>query len=64
MIIVVIIIMMMIVVILIVIFIIVIIVIHICHSTIGRHYLSNATCLTRPRLFYVLFVVSRTIIIC
>ena len=28
----------------------------------GRHYLSNATCLTRPRLLYALFVVSRSTI--
>ena len=27
--------------------------------TIGRHYLSNATCLIRPHLFYALFTVSR-----
>ena len=26
---------------------------------VGRHYLSNATCLMRPRLIYELFVVSR-----
>ena len=24
----------------------------------GRHYLSNATCLIRPHLFYAFFVVS------
>ena len=30
----------------------------------GWHYLSNATCLIRPRLFYVLFVVSRIALIC
>ena len=30
----------------------------------GWHYSSNATCLMRPRLFYVLFVVSRTTITC
>ena len=30
----------------------------------GWHYLSTATCLMRPRLFYVLFVVSRITIIC
>ena len=29
----------------------------------GWYYLSIATCLTRPRLFYVLFAVSRTTII-
>ena len=29
----------------------------------GWHYLSNATCLVRPRLFYACFVVSRTTII-
>ena len=31
---------------------------------IGWHYLSNATCLIRPRLFYALFIVSRIIMIC
>ena len=31
---------------------------------IGWHYLSNATCPIRPRLFHALFVVPRTIIIC
>ena len=31
---------------------------------IGWHYLSNATCLMRPRLFYVRFVVSRITILC
>ena len=30
----------------------------------GRHYLSNATCLVRPRLLYACFVVSRTTIAC
>ena len=30
----------------------------------GWHYLSNATCLMRPRLFYACFVVWRTIVIC
>ena len=29
----------------------------------GCHYLSNATCLIRPHLFYALSVVSRTIIV-
>ena len=33
-------------------------------ATLGKHYLSNATCLMRPRLFYAPCVVSRTIIIC
>ena len=32
--------------------------------TVGCHYLSNATCLTRPQLFCACFVVSRTSIIC
>ena len=31
---------------------------------VGRHYLSNATCLMRPRSFSAFFVVSRIIIIC
>ena len=35
-----------------------------CWTYFGWHYLSNATCLLRPRLFYAWFVVSRTIIIC
>ena len=30
----------------------------------GWHYLSDATCLMRPRLFYVLFAVSRITVIC
>ena len=30
----------------------------------GWHYLSNPTCLMRTRLFYVLFVVSRIIMVC
>ena len=30
----------------------------------GEDYSSDATCLTRPRLFHVFLVVSRTIIIC
>ena len=30
----------------------------------GWHYLSNATCLIRPHVFYVFFVVSRIAIIC
>ena len=30
----------------------------------GWHYLSNATCLIRPHVFYALFIVSRIIIIC
>ena len=30
----------------------------------GWHYLSKATCLIRPRLFRVLLVASRVIIIC
>ena len=30
----------------------------------GRHHLSNATCLIRPHVFYALFVVSRITIIC
>ena len=29
------------------------------HPFSGRHYLSNATCLTKPHLLYVRFVVSR-----
>ena len=33
-------------------------------AQIGWHYLSNATCLIRPRLFYALFAVSRIIIVC
>ena len=33
-------------------------------SLLGWHYLSDATCLIRPRLFYVLFVVSRITITC
>ena len=33
-------------------------------SYIGWHYLSNDTCLIRPPLFYVCFVVSRIAIIC
>ena len=33
-------------------------------AAIGWHYLSNAACLIRPRLFYALSVVSRTIINC
>ena len=32
-------------------------------ATIRWHYLSNATCLIRPHLLYVFFVVSRIIII-
>ena len=31
---------------------------------VGRHYLSNAACLIRPRLVYACFVVSRISIIC
>ena len=31
---------------------------------IGRLYLSTATCLMRPRLFYVFFVVSRIAMTC
>ena len=31
---------------------------------VGWHYLSNATSLIRPRLFYVCFIVSRITIIC
>ena len=30
---------------------------------IGWHYLSNATCLMRPRLFHALYIVSRVTII-
>ena len=30
----------------------------------GRRYLSDATCLIRPHLFYACFVVSRITIIC
>ena len=30
----------------------------------GWHYLSNASCLIRPRLFYACFVVSRIAILC
>ena len=33
-------------------------------ALIGGHYLSQATCLKRPHLFYACFVVSWTIIIC
>ena len=33
-------------------------------SCFGWHYLSNATCLMRPRLFYARFLVSRGTIIC
>ena len=33
-------------------------------ANLGRHYLSNATCLTRPRLFNACFVASRITIIC
>ena len=33
--------------------------------SLGWHYLSNATCLIRPRMFYMcFFVVSRITIIC
>ena len=31
---------------------------------VGWHYLSNATCLTRPHLFYAYFVVPRIAILC
>ena len=31
---------------------------------IGQHYLSNATCLMRPRSVHACFVVSRITIIC
>ena len=31
---------------------------------VGSHYLSNATCLVRPRSFYELFDASRIIILC
>ena len=30
----------------------------------GRHYLSNATCLIRPHLFFACFVASRITITC
>ena len=33
-------------------------------SFLGRHCLSNATCLIRPQLFYVCFVVSMSTIMC
>ena len=33
-------------------------------ADLGRHYLSNATCLIRPHLFYALFMVSRITTIC
>ena len=33
-------------------------------ACIGWHYLSNATCLMRPRSFYALFVASRITVIC
>ena len=33
-------------------------------AVLGRQYLSNATCLSRPQLLYVCFVVSRTTIVC
>ena len=33
-------------------------------SPLGWHYLSNATCLMQPRLFYAFLVVSRITIIC
>ena len=33
------------------------------HIHLRRHYLSSATCLIRPRLFYALFIVSRTTVI-
>ena len=39
--------------------------IHICMLRLGWHYLSDATCLMRPRVFhYVCFVVSRITIMC
>ena len=31
---------------------------------VGWHYLSSATCLIRPRLLYVCFVVARSTIMC
>ena len=33
-------------------------------AILGWHYSSNATCLIRPRLFYVFFAVSRITVIC
>ena len=33
-------------------------------ALLGWHYLSNATCLMRPRLFYALCIVSKITIIC
>ena len=33
-------------------------------TSIGWHYLSNATCLMRPHVFYVLLVASRSTIVC
>ena len=37
---------------------------HSAPTKIGWYYLSNATCLMRPRLFYAMLVVSMIIIIC
>ena len=38
--------------------------IYIYSPAVGRHCLSNATCLTRPRLFYASFIMSRIAIVC
>ena len=35
-----------------------------CRLCAGLHYLSNATCLIRPHLFYAYFVVSMITVIC
>ena len=35
-----------------------------CFNGFGWHYLSDATCLIRPRLFYALFIVSRITTLC
>ena len=37
---------------------------HVVLRCIGRHCLSNATCLIRPHLFYALLIVSRITIVC
>ena len=36
----------------------------VCNITFGWHYLSNATCLIRPRVFYACFVVSGSTTTC
>ena len=53
-----------IVIIIIIIVIIVIVIVIISFVTIGRHYLSNATCLMQPHVFCACFVVSRSTILC